>query len=331
MKKICFLIFGILLISLASCKTDKTEATKNKPKKIVKIPSFKPEYAYKFVEEQLAFGHRYPGSEGHGKLIDYLSDQLKGYGANVVKQPFKADFLGKTGVDATNVIGSFNPDHETRVLLAAHFDSRLVAEKDENAARQDQPIMGADDGASGVAVLLEIARLIHENDIDLGVDIVFFDAEDQGQSGETAPPDTWCLGSQYWSKNPHQAGYKAKFGILLDMVGAKNAQFGKEQISTSAAPVIVKKVWSLASNMGFDQYFKKFKSGPIMDDHYYVIKNRRIPMIDIINTPLQDKKPEFGHYHHTHMDDIDIIDQNTLKAVGKVVTATIYNESMGRF
>lgn len=321
-----------VLLFVASCKPDTPPAstkTETAQPKIVKIPSFQGQNAYNYVEEQLAFGYRYPGSEGHTQVIEYLHKKLESYGADVQRQNFKVDFLGKTDVPATNIIATYNPEMNKRVLLAAHFDSRLVAEKD--TTRQDQPIMGADDGASGVAVLLEIARLIHENGIELGVDIILFDAEDQGIGGEDGPQDTWCLGAQHWSKNPHEANYKAKYGILLDMVGAQNARFGKEAISMQAAPQLMNKVWRLAQNMGYSNYFQDFDAGGVMDDHYYVILNRKIPMIDIINRPVGETDHGFGHYHHTHADNIDIIDPNTLKAVGKVVTAVIYNESMGRF
>lgn len=330
---LCKSLFALILISfvLVGCKNDKkVEAPKTTTKKIVKIPKFDEENAYQSVKDQLVFGYRYPGTEGHKNLIQYIMDNLSANGAQVHTQDFKVDFLDVKGADATNIIGSYNPENSERVMLAAHFDSRMIADKDES--KQDQPIMGADDGASGVAVLLEIARLIHENDIDLGVDLVFFDAEDQGLSGEEAgTQETWCLGSQYWGQNPHVAGYTASYGILLDMVGAKNAQFGKELLSKQNAGNILNKVWKLAGNMGYGNFFQEFNAGGITDDHFYVMKYRKFPMINIINRPVEETEHGFGAYHHTHQDNIDVIDKNTLKAVGKVVTATIYNTSMGRF
>lgn len=327
MKKILVLLFAISMVAIG-CKDDKKTKTVDKqPVKIVPIPKFNEDNAYKFIEEQLAFGFRYPGSEGHAKTVDYLAGKLEEYGAKVTRQKFTVDFLTKKNVSATNIIGAYNPEMKNRIMLAAHFDSRLIAEKAKD--KKDQPIMGADDGASGVGVLLEIARLLKDNEINAGIDIVLFDAEDQGETGEKEV-DTWCLGSQYWGKNPHVANYKADFGILLDMVGAKNARFGHEGISKQVAPQVISKVWTLAQNMGYGNYFQDFDAGGITDDHFYVIKHRKFPMIDIINRPVGETDHGFGHYHHTHDDNIDIIDKNTLKAVGKVVTAAIWNASMRR-
>lgn len=323
-----------MLLIMGSCKDDSkkksTTVTKPKPVKVVKIPKFSQDSAYVRVQEQLAFGYRYPGSEGQTKMIAYLDRLLSGYGAKVYKQDFTVDFMTVTGAPATNVIASFNPDASKRIMLSAHWDSRFIAEKDPDVSKQNKPIMGADDGASGTAVLLEIARLLKETPIDMGVDLVFFDAEDQGDSGD-GKQETWCLGSQYWGKNPHVEDYKAKYGILLDMVGAKNAEFGREAISMQIAPQLMNKVWELAGNMGYGKYFQNFDAGGVTDDHYYVFLHRRFPIIDVINTPKGKDKYGFGAYHHTHDDNIDIIDKNTLKAVGKVITAVVYNESMNRF
>lgn len=327
--KIVWLLTLTLLVTAVACKQDpKPKAPAPEVTNQRKVPSFSADSTYKFVEEQLAFGYRYPGSEGQQKMISYLSGKLESYGAKVVKQDFQVDFLGKTDVTATNVIGSFNPELEKRVLLCAHWDSRLIAEKDEDEERQDDPIMGADDGATGTAALLEIARLIKENGIDIGIDIVLFDAEDQGNSDDEK---SWCLGSQYWSKNPHVPNYKAKYGILLDMVGAKDARFGREYFSTQFAKPVLDKVWKLAQAIGYGDYFQDYDAGGVTDDHYYVNTILRIPTIDIINRPVGTTKHGFGHYHHTHKDDIDIVDKRTLKVVGQVVTAVIYNESNGKF
>ena len=168
--------------------------------------------------------------------------------------------------------------------------------------------------------------MVKENGIDIGVDFVLFDAEDNGDSGTNT---NWCLGAKHWSKNPHKKGYKADFGILLDLVGAKNAEFGYEYYSLQSASTYLNKIWDLAGKMSYGNYFLKMETGSVEDDHIYVIKNLRIPMIDIINMSRTEGRNGFDHYHHTHKDNIDIIDKNTLKAVGKVVTAAIYNYSNG--
>jgi len=326
-KKLSFVILASVLVF--SCKTDtpKEQPTAT-PVTKRKVPKFDVENAYSFVEKQVDFGPRYPGTEAHRDLVDYLASELGKYTDKVIRQDFKATFLDEKNVDATNIIGIINPDKKKRILLCAHFDTRKIAEKDEDKTMQDKPILGADDGASGISVLLEIAKQIKENGIDIGVDFVFFDAEDNGDTGTN---NNWCLGAKHWSKNPHIKGYKAKFGILLDLVGAKNAEFGKEYNSLKSASKYVNKIWDLAGKMSYGNYFINLESGSVEDDHVYVIQNLRIPMIDIINMSRTEHRNGFDHYHHTHKDNLDIIDKSTLRAVGKVVTAVTYNFSNGKF
>lgn len=328
-KKLSFIILISFLV--ISCKTEPKTVNNQaveSPTTKRRVPKFDVENAYSSIEKQVELGPRYPGTKAHRKLIDQLTSELKLYTDKVIQQDFKASFLDEKNVDATNIIGIINPDIRKRILLCAHFDTRKIAEKDENEALRNKPILGADDGASGVAVLLEIARLIKENGIDIGVDFVLFDAEDNGDTGTNK---NWCLGSKYWSKNPHKKGYKAEFGILLDLVGAKNAEFGREYYSEQSASKYLTKIWNLAGNMSYGNYFLDMESGSVEDDHVYVIKNLRIPMIDIINMSRINGRNGFDHYHHTHKDDMNIIDKNTLKAVGKVVTASVYNFSNGTF
>jgi len=327
-KNIIKIFLALLIISfVSSCKSDtsKTQVTESVEKTTRrKVPKFDQEKAYNNIQKQVDFGPRYPGTQAHKNLIKHLSAELNKYTDKVVEQDFKVDFLDEKNVSATNIIGIVNPERKKRLLLCAHFDTRKIAEKDEDESKQNEPILGADDGGSGVGILLEIARLVKENGIDIGVDFVLFDAEDNGEDGKG-----WCLGSEYWAKNPHIKNYKADFGILLDLVGAKNAEFGKEEASIQTAGKYLNKIWALASRMSFSNYFIDQQSGPVMDDHINVIKFRKIPMIDIINMSQQGERSGFDHYHHTHKDNMDIIDKNTVRAVGKVVTATLYNYNNG--
>jgi Zn-dependent M28 family amino/carboxypeptidase len=265
-----------------------------------------------------------------------MKDKLESYGAKVYMQEFEAAYHWGERIPSVNVIGAINPDQKRRIILAAHYDTRRIAEEDEDESRREEPIPGADDGGSGVGVLLEIARIVSENKIDLGIDFVFFDAEDQGiRGGGPESTDTWCLGSQHWSRQPHVKGYRAEWGILLDMVGAANATFNRENVRGvyRHSPQLTEyysKVWNLARSMGKSRYFTDQVISPIIDDHYYVNRIAGIPMIDIINKPAGSDE-SFGPHWHTHGDDIDIIDKNTLGSVGQVVTAVIYRESAGRF
>ena len=325
-----FLGFGIVTMSLVACQQDKTSEVRSpeppSPSKTLKIPVFSGDSAYLFVEKQLSFGHRIPGTPGHKACQDWLVQKLQSYGARVELQPFKAKIYTGEVWDAANIIGSINPDKKERIIIAAHYDTRFIAEKDPDENMRNKPIMGADDGASGVAVILELARLVHENPIDLGIDFIFFDAEDNGNSDDN---DTWCLGSQHWSREALKSRYRAEVGILLDMVGAKGAIFPKEYFSQRFAPVFHNKVWDMAIAMGYGDLFQNVQRGAVNDDHYHVSTITGIPMIDIINIP--NGEGSFGDYHHTHQDDIDIIDKNVLRKTGQVVTAVLYRKAAGKF
>ena len=326
-QKLLFLILAIGMITSQSCKNDQGQTAIETPRKKLAIPPFNGDSAYVHIEKQLSFGYRIPGTEPHRKTIEWIVAKMEGYGAEVITQNFSASFLGEKDVACTNIMAQINPEKNKRVLLAAHFDSRKIADKDDE--RVDEPIAGADDGGSGTALLIEIARTLNENPIDIGVDFLFFDAEDQGEMSVGADL-TWALGSQYWSQNKVPKGYQAKYGILLDMVGAKDATFGKEGNSTRFAQDIVDKTWSLARSMGYSDFFQDFNTGAVNDDHLYVNFYAKIPMINIIHQNARDRS-SFGDYHHTHDDNIDIISNRTLRVVGQVVTAVLYNESNGTF
>lgn len=310
-----------------SCKSDSKPAQSTAPKNKVTIPAFDGQEAYNYVQKQVDFGTRVPGTDTHKQCKDWLVSELKSLGAEVKVQEFKASFFDVKDAESYNIIAAINPKLKNRVLLAAHWDTRLLADKDDKD--QDKPIDGADDGASGVGILLQIAKIIKNNPIDLGIDIIFFDAEDNGIDADTpaeSKPESWCLGSQYWYNNIDR-NYKAKFGILLDMVGAKDAMFPLEGYSRDHAGAYQEKIWTLAGRMGYGDLFqKKLMGGGITDDHVYMIK-AGIPSVDIINYPSDG----FGHYHHTHDDNMDNIDPNTLRIVGQVVTAVLYKESEGSF
>lgn len=325
-------LFFFLLLAFSACKSDSTKKgpTNSPPQIKVNIPAFNQDSAYYFVDKQVSFGPRVPGTEEHKACKDWMVSEFNRFGAEVIEQDFDASIFTGDVLASTNIIAQFNPAKKKRVILSAHWDSRMFAEEDKNAKKVNDPILGADDGASGVGVLMEIARTISENEIDLGVDIVLFDAEDQGKRGPNEPITNWCIGSQYWSRNKHKRDYKARYGILLDMVGSKNPRFGKDQVSREYAGLIQEKVWNLARNMGYTDMFVDEFTGSLTDDHYFVNVIAGIPMIDIINQP-KGSDTGFMRHWHTHGDNMDIIDKRTLRVVGQVVTAVLYKESGNQF
>lgn len=326
MKKILFPAV-LLLLFLAGCDSDKKKNSGEATQQALKeAPAFNADSAYAFIAEQVAFGPRVPNSPEHRKALGYLQQQLEQCGAKVRLQSFEAEAYDGTLLSLTNIIASFAPEKKKRILLAAHWDSRHIADKD--STDKNQPIDGANDGASGVGVLLEVARLLGsaESQPNVGIDIILFDGEDYGRPHDDPVYDGrqwYCLGSQYWAKNKHQANYFAYYGILLDMVGAKNAVFPLEGASKRLAPSVQKKVWTIANQLGYSKYFK-FTEGPeIYDDHIPVNLDATIPMVDIID--LRSTTTFFPH-HHTHEDTMDKISPATLKAVGQTVVQVLYQE-----
>ncbi len=262
---LCLSILISLLFILSSCKKE-DEVTVSKPSFGIQmkdsIPQFNADKAYDFIAKQVSFGPRNPGSAGHRQTLFYLQTELKRYADDVKLQNFSYTGYEGERLDLTNIIGKFNPKLKNRILFCAHWDTRPRAELDKDEGNRLSPISGANDGASGVAVLLELARLLSENKPDYGIDVIFFDGEDYGHEGDLA---NYCLGSKYFALNL-PAGYKPVFGILLDMVGDKEAKFFKEGCSVQYAPDIVDMVWSIANQLNAGMFINN-NYGLIYDDH----------------------------------------------------------------
>lgn len=320
-------VAGLVLMACGNSNRHATETGKEKNMTEIRVPTFNADSAYTYIEKQVSFGPRVPNTKAHQQCGDYLIAQLETFGAKVYSQ--QADLMAYNGtiLKSRNIIGVYNPETKKRVLLCAHWDSRPYADADESR-NFHTPIDGANDGASGVGVLLEIARNIQQQAPAIGIDIVFFDAEDYGIPefyNEDYKPDTWCLGSQYWGRIPHVANYKARFGILLDMVGGKDATFYYEGYSKRTASQVMQKIWDTAHQLGYAKYFIKNEGGEVVDDHVYINSFRQIPCVDIIDhNPNTDTG--FNDTWHTLNDNIDHIDRQTLKAVGQTVLTVIYNE-----
>ncbi len=280
------------------------------------VPQFDGDNSFEYIKKQVAFGPRNPMSSGHEECKDWLVDELEKFAGRVVKQDFMHfDPRLNKNFRMTNIVASFNLKAERRIVLCAHWDTRPVADQDipENA---EIPILGANDGASGVAVLLEIARVMKKQLPDVGVDIVLFDGEDYGPEGVL---DEYFLGSKYFAKNLNS--YKPAFGILLDMVGDAQLNIPKEYQSNYYARNIVEKVWSAAEGLGYFEFENRVGSA-VNDDHISLIE-AGIPCIDIIDFQYPDKTHK---YWHTLQDTPDKCSPNSLKIVGQTVLQVVYNE-----
>ena len=270
-----------------------------------------------YVAAQCAFGPRVPNTAAHSQCCDYLAAQLASRGATVTVQRASLTAYDGTRLDARNIIAEFNPDTAFRVMLLAHWDCRPWADNDPDPAKRGEPVMGANDGASGVAVLLELARQFSMKSPNIGVDILLVDAEDWGENQQEA---SWALGTQHWAKNMHRDSYHPAYAILLDMVGAPEARFCKEYFSMSYAAGIVNSVWGVAQSAGHSDYFPQSYGGAVTDDHLF-INQAGIKCIDIIDH--RDGTGFFEQWHTTH-DTPDRVDPATLKAVGQTLANLIY-------
>lgn len=323
-----FLFIAAVLFFAVSCKTDgpeqngvdTTNSTSNNPPKAprVKGPGFNADSAYASVKTIVGFGPRVPGTPAHTNALNFITGKLKSYGLEGKVSTAPATYHGMA-ITMKNIFAQYKPELKDRILLLTHWDTRPVA--DEDVTDKDKPFDGADDGGSGTAVMLEIARVLQQQDPNIGVDLLFVDAEDGGDNGGAA--EGWCLGSQYWAQNT-PPGYKARFGILLDMVGGKGAMFPREGSSVYFAAGIVEKVWRAAAGLGYSNLFTNDISGQTTDDHVFVNKYAGIPTIDIVHYNMQTMS--YPSWHHKHSDNMDVIDTSTMQAVGNVLVDVIYNE-----
>ncbi len=330
--------FIIIAIAFAFCacgeKQPQGSTTQPETKKSVVIPQFNADSAYQFVAAQTAFGPRVPETEAHAQCGEWLVSKLNDFADTVIVQEFRTRLFNDKGIDGKNIIAVFNPDAKKRIVLCAHWDSRPFADHDADETYSRQPIDGANDGASGVGILIECARQfkLQSLNANLGIDIVLFDLEDYGPHQEQALDyyeenvNHWALGSQYWAKHPHVYGYKAYYGILLDMVGGSNPNFPKEYYSQGYAAWVSNKVWRKAYDLGYRPQFSNELGEPISDDHIPMNQIAGIPTIDIIDLQPNSSNGCFPEVWHTHNDNLEHIDKTTLGMVGDVVLHVVYEE-----
>lgn len=314
-------LYAIIFVIILSCSSAEDSGLQFSEKGRA-VPTFNADSAYQFIKAQVDLGPRVPNTYGHVETRKYLESKLKEYAGSglVFSQEFTSEGYSGT-LNMANIIAAFNATSPDRIMLCAHWDTRPRA--DEDTSRTADYIPGADDGGSGVGVLIELARIFADNPPPIGVDIVLFDGEDYGVQGDK---DNYFLGSRYWSKNPPVPGYQPRFGILLDMVGAEGAEFPKEEYSKSFAPNLLNEVWKIADQKGYDDIFLDKKGSAIQDDHLIVNQETGMPIIDIINhKEVGDGDRVFPAHWHTHRDDMPIISKETLQSVGDVLLELIYN------
>lgn len=319
MKKLFLILLPV--VCFFACGRAAGGSAEQQQRTRVQVPLFNADSAFLFIQNQVDFGPRVPNTPEHLACAEYLAGELRRFGARVIEQRVDLEAFDGTILRAINIIGSFQPENRNRVLLFAHWDTRPWADEDPNPANHNKPVLGANDGASGPGILLEIARQISLQQPNFGVDIIFFDAEDWG-SPRTA--ESWALGSQYWARNPHVPNYWAQFGIQVDMAGAPNATFFREGFSVQYARNIVDKIWNQARILGFDSFFINRPGGHIIHDHLFVNRLAGIPSASIVYQNRHSPHG-FGSFWHTIDDTMEHICRRTLNAVGTTLLHVIYN------
>ncbi len=319
------IIYALLLtaLCLTGCaqdspkKTAEPAAEKQIPAPL--IPAFNGNNAFQYLTAQTNFGPRNPGSAGHRNCQNYLYSELQKYAEAVNLQPFTIQGYEKETFKLNNIIASFNLRSTSRVLLVAHWDTRPWADQEPDHKHSDKPILGANDGASGVAVLLEIARCLKSSQPSVGVDILLTDGEDYGKEGDK---NGYLHGARYFAKNL-PPGFSPMFGILIDMIGDKELEIMKERYSLTFAPDVIDMVWGKAKELGVHQFSDKLQ-GYVTDDHL-PLNNVGIKTIDLIDFDYPDTS---NQYWHTHRDTPDKCSPESLEAVGKVLMAVIYDPNL---
>lgn len=328
-------MLGLMAVGLCACggkqsssssATSEADTIELKP-----CPTFVADSAVKYIEEQCAFGPRVTGTEAHQRCGDYLVQAFQQYGCEVTEQKAELVAYDGTKLPGRNIIARVNPEKVDRVLICAHWDCRPWADHDPDEANHRKPILAANDAASGVAVMLEMARLMQQTPLNYGVDFVCFDAEDWGMpewEDRSKYPNSdggWCLGSTYWAEQARESGYSARYGVLLDMVGGRGATFAWEAYSRYHAESVVQYLWHLAAQLGYGSYFPLKDGGAVQDDHIPVNQIAGIPCIDII-PHVEHGHSSFGPTWHTVADTPANIDPAVLKAVGQSVLQMLYND-----
>ena len=323
MKQLLILLSVTLLC--AACG-DKHKKSADAADDALVAQQFSADSAFTFCQQQCDFGPRTMNSEAHEQCGQWIMDKFRSYGLEVSEQRATLTGFDGTPLQSNNITAHYQPELQQRILICAHWDSRPWADNDPDEANHQKPVLAANDGASGVAVMLELARVLSADTcrLPVGVDFVCFDAEDWGTEHQS---DSWALGAQYWAKSIHKElnGKTYRYGILLDMVGGQGARFYQEGVSLLYAKNVVDRVWKAATIAGYSSMFPQADGGTITDDHVPV-NQAGIPCIDIIPCYPDCEQSNFGPTWHTISDDMDHIDPATLKAVGQTLLQVLFTE-----
>ncbi len=309
------LILSLLLL-LAGCtqQQERPAAQQQQQTMAKRTPQFDGERAFRYLKAQTDLGPRNPNSAGHRACMAYLENELKRYADVVTLQRFTHKGYNET-LNLANVFAQFAPAAEKRIILLAHWDTRPRAEEDADPSQRNKPIIGANDGASGVAVLLELARMFKEDPPPIGVDILLTDGEDYGDAQKDGNNELYFLGAKHFARTK-PVTYRPQYGILLDMVGDRDLQLPLEQNSMRFAPQLMDLVWATAEEHGITQFIRV--PGEMISDDHLPLNEAGIPTIDIIDF-------QYPHWH-TQQDTPDKCSPESLEAVGTVVAAVIYNK-----
>ena len=331
MKTPLYILHLTFCIALVSCGRTTGGSTQRDTIPMQPCPQFVAGNAMQYIEKQCKLGARVPGTQAWKACGDSIAAWFSAMGLTVTEQNTTVTVYDGTKVPCRNIKASIHPETTDRILLCAHWDSRPWADNDPNLLNHKTPVMAANDGASGVAVMLELARILSQEEaVKTGIDFVCFDVEDYGTpqwafDGQEREESTWCLGSKVWCEQAAQNGYQARFGILFDMVGGRGSTFSKELVSMHYAQPVVELLWNTAHQIGYGQFFSLDEGSTLIDDHVNVNQITHVPCIDIIPYHTDGPSP-FGPTWHTVNDDMQHLDKNTLEAVGQTLVQLIFQK-----
>jgi len=282
------------------------------------VGEFDGQRAFGYLEQQMRFGPRIPGTPAHDSAADWIHALLRARADTVIVQEFAHKTKSGQVLHLRNLLARFRPQAAERVLFLAHWDTRPTADADSDIARRKRPVPGANDGASGVAVLLGVADALKAkpSPLAVGVDLLFVDGEDYGNFADT---NDVLIGSRWFAA--HQpVGYPPLYAVLFDMVGDKDLTIYYESNSQAFAPEVVDRVWRTAADLGYGRAFMQGVKHSLIDDHV-ALQKAGIHAIDVVDF---DYGPG-NAYWHTTQDTIDKVSAASLKIVGDVAVALVRN------